>query len=554
MWTATGNFQCVGGYVHIEERSEPCGLLRMNTQNNTVPVTWTATGATRCTESAYERAETDNCGNTRWVFQAPLSWAPTGTYDCRSGINWRQEANQCGDIRWVNTGEACGTSVHTMLSLTPAAASVTEGQQACWNFTLNGPVVGAPLTVSFDLAGADHVRNNYSTPRSVVLPVGVSGGQLCITTTDDLVIDGTEQLCVTPVLTARLTNAPGMSCINVLDNDIAGEDPYDIDSITQSTADPITEGQQVCWQFTLSRVVENAPLSIGVVWGGADDARNNYPNSTLVIPVGQSVGTLCLNTIDDADVDGTEQLCMASISVNSRLGTIPVLPCVDVLDNDTLDPGDSSHAILSIVPVLNPITEGQQGCWLVTLDAPVANANLVINFDLSGADQTRHGYLLPSLTIPVGDSSGTVCVTTTDDVVVEGMEQLCITALTSARITAVPAASCINVNDNDVAASIHTITCVTPPEDAIEGALVCWEFELDAPVTVSPLTVTGTLSGTEQDIHGYTNPSVIVPVGQSSGVLCVQTTDDVLVEGDKTLCLTFATSARVTSITDAPCA
>lgn len=552
-WTATGNFQCVNGYVHIEERSEPCGLLRMNTQGNTVPVTWTATGATRCTATAFERAEVDNCGNTRWVFQAPLAWAPTGTYDCRSGINWRQEANQCGDIRWVNTGEACGTSVHTMTSLTPAASSVTEGQQACWNFTLNGPVVGAPLTVSFDLAGADQVRNNYSSPRSVTLPVGASGGQLCITTTDDLVIDGTEQLCVTPQLSARLTNAPGMSCINVLDNDVAGEAPYNITAITQTTPDPIVEGQQVCWQFTLSRAVENMPLSIGVVWGGADDARNNYPNSTLTIPVGQSTGTLCLYTTDDTAVDGTEQLCMASLSPNGRIGTIPALPCVDVLDNDTLPPGDSAHTILSVVPT-GDITEGAQGCWLVTLDAPVANSNLTINFNLSGTDFNRHNYVPPSLTIPVGQSSGTVCVTTTDDAVVDGTETLCITAILSGRVTAAPAAACINVNDNDVAASVHTISCVNPPADAVEGSLVCWEFELDAPVTVSPLTVTGTLSGTEQDIHGYTNPSVIVPVGQSSGVLCVQTIDDVLVEGDKTLCLTFATSARVTSITDAPCA
>lgn len=551
-WTATGNFQCVNGYVHIEERSEPCGLLRMNTQGNTVPVTWTATGATRCTATAFERAEIDNCGNTRWVFQAPLAWAPTGNYDCRSGINWRQEANQCGDIRWVNTGEACGTSVHTMTSLTPAAASVTEGQQACWNFTLNGPVVGAPLTVSFDLAGADQVRNNYSSPRSVTLPVGVSSGQLCITTTDDLVIDGTESLCVTPQLSARLTNAPGMSCINVLDNDVAGEDPYNIVSITQTTPDPIVEGQQVCWQFTLSRAVENTPLSIGVVWGGADDARNNYPNSTLTIPVGQSTGTLCLYTTDDVAVDGTEQLCIASLSPNGRIGTVPAMPCVDVLDNDTLPPGDSSHTILSVVPT-GDITEGAAGCWLVTLDAPVANSNLTINFNLSGTDQTRHGYAPPSLVIPVGNSSGTVCVTTTDDVVVDGTETLCITAILSGRVTAAPGVSCINVNDNDVAASVHTISCVTPPAQAVEGSLVCWYFELDAPVAVSPLTVTGVLSGTEQDVHGYPNPSVVIPVGQSSGQLCVATTDDTLVEGMKTLCLTFATSARITAITDAPC-
>ena len=431
-WQATGNIRCEAGYIIAEERSTACGFTRWTNTGN--PVTWSPTGATRCSGSLYEREERDNCNNTRWVLTGSVTWLPTGNYDCRSNVNYREERNQCGDLRWVNTGEACGASNHTMTYLTPAAANVVEGQVACWNITLNSAVVGSPLTIEFDLSGADQVRNSYTTPRSVTVPVGASSAQLCIATTDDTVVDGTEQLCVSPRLTARLTNAPAMSCINVLDNDSSGSE-HEV-----SWGDPpadVIEGEQACWDIVLDGPVTGSALNLTFGWSGADHVRNSYPNVVVSVPVGNSTATLCIDTVDDTDIDGTEQLC----------------------------------------PVL----------------------------------------------------------------------------LSNSRVTAGPGVQCINVLDNDIAASTHEVTCVTPPASGVEGTLFCWEFELDAPVAGTPLTVTATLSGSEQSVHNYAAPSVVVPVGESTGTLCVQTIDDNTVEPTRQLCLNINTSSRITAVTDAPC-
>lgn len=434
-WTATGNSRCAGGFIEVEERSQPCGFLRWNATNN--PVVWQPTGNTRCTGSNFEREEIDTCGSTRWIVVGGIVWEPTGNYDCRSNINWREERNQCGTLRWINTGEACGTSGHTMTYLTPQSASVVEGQTACWNITLNTPVIGTPLTIEFDLSGADHVRNNYATPRSITIPVGQSTGQLCIATTDDTVVDGTEQLCVTPRLTARLTNSPGTSCINVLDNDVPeGASEHEV-SWGGEGPDDVTEGEEACWTIQLDGPVTVAPLNLVFDWQGTDAVRNGYPNSTVTIAVGDDTGTLCLTTTDDTDIDGTETLC----------------------------------------PVLLP----------------------------------------------------------------------------NVRVTSGPGASCINVLDNDVAASVHEVTCVDPPAAAVEGTLMCWDFTLDAPVSGAPLTVTATLSGSEQGVHNYAAPSVVVPIGQDSGTLCVQTIDDNNVEPTRQLCLVINTSSRITAVNDVPC-
>jgi hypothetical protein len=287
-WQPTGNFRCEGEVLVIEERSTVCGLVRWNAETGQ-SVTWTATGNTRCTNLGFEREERNNCGTTRWVYNAPLNWQPTGNYDCRSNVNFREEVNQCGVTRWINTGVACGTSGHTMTYLTPQAANVVEGQTACWNFGLNSPVIGSPLTIDFALSGADQTRNAYVTPRSVTLAVGATTGQLCIATTDDIVVDGTEQLCVTPQLSARLTNAPAVSCINVLDNDSAGSSH----TVTWGVAPAaVEEGEEICWDIVLDGPVSGSPLNLVFGWSGTDDVRNNYPNVTVSIPVGDSSATL----------------------------------------------------------------------------------------------------------------------------------------------------------------------------------------------------------------------------------------------------------------------
>ena len=56
---------------------------------------------------------------------------------------------------------------------------------------------------------------------------------------------------------------------------------------------------------------------------------------------------------------------------------------------------------------------------------------------------------------------------TTDDSVFDGTETLCLTVNTGARINAVPAASCINVQNND--ADAYTINVAAVNASVVEG-------------------------------------------------------------------------------------
>ena len=70
---------------------------------------------------------------------------------------------------------------------------------------------------------------------------------------------------------------------------------------------------------------------------------------------------------------------------------------------------------------------------------------------------------------------------------------------------------------------------------------------LERAVAGEPLVVETSLSGDEQGVHNYPAPSITIPVGQSTAVLCVQTNDDGIVEDVRELCLDIIDSDRLTA-------
>lgn len=97
--------------------------------------------------------------------------------------------------------------------------------------------------------------------------------------------------------------------------------------------------------------------------------------------------------------------------------------------------------------------------------------------------------------------------------------------------------------------SEHTVT-LTPILDAqgnqvVEGENACWLVTVTPAVSGANLPIDFTLSGTEQAIHNYAAPDLIIAIGQNSGVVCVPTTDDTNPEGTQQLCLNVVVSDRI---------
>lgn len=220
---------------------------------------------------------------------------------------------------------------------------------------------------------------------------------------------------------------------------------------------------------------------------------------------------------------------------------------------DTQPPNGSVHT-LTMSPVLANITEGESACWAVVLNAPVADAPLTVQFTLGGDEQAVHSYPAPATTFPIGATRATVCVATQDDAVDGPNRSLILQPAFGPRLTGwTPPGNQIDtivVLDNDGGGDSGYVIVSMAPTAAtiIEGQAACWDIVLDRQVQDSPLTVSLAFSGDEQTRHSYPAPSLTIPVGAFGGPVCVVTTDDGLIDADRTLTLTAFVDARIAAV------
>jgi hypothetical protein len=213
--------------------------------------------------------------------------------------------------------------------------------------------------------------------------------------------------------------------------------------------------------------------------------------------------------------------------------------------------GDSTHIVASVTRAPLSAPEGSTFCWTVTLNTPVVGSPLTLGGALSGSEQDEHSYPFPSVTIPVGQISGQMCVGTTTDFLVTSDLNLCLQVQPNARLSGIPAALCVTVTEGPGAPqfSTHTILTITPDVNPIiEGDNACWNVTLNSPVTGANLPISFSLSGSEQTIHSYPAPSLIIPIGATTGQVCVATTDDLVDEPDRMLGLTALISGRILGV------
>lgn len=141
------------------------------------------------------------------------------------------------------------------------------------------------------------------------------------------------------------------------------------------------------------------------------------------------------------------------------------------ITNTCCVPPDSEH-IIAEVNAPGSIEEGEEVCWTIVLDGPVEGSDLTLQGELTGDEQDEHNYPAPSVTIPVGSSTGQMCVQTTDDTTIEPDRELCLAVAANPRIVSSPAPRCVTVQDNDACVpywqDTGTIRCTSTNVEAFQ--------------------------------------------------------------------------------------
>ncbi|QXH54097.1 type I secretion C-terminal target domain-containing protein [Pseudomonas fakonensis] len=361
----------------------------------------------------------------------------------------------------------------TTVTLT-ATPSVAEGGTIVYTATVNAPVTGSPVVVT--LAGG----------QTITIPVGQSSGTATGAVTND-VYQGHA-----PV-TNNITGVSGGSYENL----VANQDPVnttvtdvqDTTTVTLTATPSVAEGGTIVYTATVNAPVTGSPVVVSLANG-----------QTISIPVGQSSGTATgavTNDVYQGHAPVTNSITGVSGGNYEHLAANQ-----DPVSTTVTDVQDTTTVTLTATP---SVAEGGTIVYTATVNAPVTGAPVVVSL--------TNGQ---TITIPVGQSSGTATGAVTDDAY-QGHAPVSnsISGVTGGNYESLVAdQNPVSTTVTDVQTTT-TVTLTATPSVA-EGGTIVYTATVNVPVTGSPVVVTLA--------NGQT---ITIPVGQSSGTATGAVTNDV---------------------------
>ncbi|WP_438825961.1 beta strand repeat-containing protein [Pseudomonas fluorescens] len=361
----------------------------------------------------------------------------------------------------------------TTVTLT-ATPSVTEGGTIIYTATVGAPVTGSPVVVSL------------ANGQTITIPVGQSSGTATGAVTNDVYQGHTA-------VTNSITSVSGGNYENLVANQApvstAVTDVQDTTTVTLTATPSMTEGGTIIYTATVGAPVTGSPVVVSLANG-----------QTITIPVGQSSGTATgavTNDVYQGHAAVTNSI--TSVSGGNYENLVANQAPVSTSVTDVQDPTTVS---LTATP---SVAEGGQIVYTATVGAPVTGSPVVVSL--------ANGQ---TITIPVGQSSGTATGAVTNDVY-QGH------AAVTNSITSVSGGNYENLvaNQTPVSTAITdvqdtTTVSLTATPSVAEGGTIVYTATVNAPVTGSPVVVSLA--------NGQT---VTIPVGQSSGTATAAVTNDV---------------------------
>ncbi|ULT70630.1 retention module-containing protein [Pseudomonas sp. BC42] len=263
------------------------------------------------------------------------------------------------------------------VSLT-ATPSVAEGGIVVYTASVSAPVTGSPVVVTL------------SNGQTITIPVGESSGTVNFTAPNDALAGGSS-------LSTTITKADGGNYEKLEINDKPAEtsvtDTPDTTTLSVTATDTVAEGGSIVYTATLTNAAGtpvNVTLSNGAV---------------ITIEAGKTTGSVTVAApADDVYKDAGKIEVTITKADGGNFENLETNPAPAVTDvTDTID---TSTVSLTATP---SVTEGGIVVYTASVSAPVTGSPVVVTL--------ANGQ---TITIPVGESSGTVNVTAPNDALAGG--------------------------------------------------------------------------------------------------------------------------------------
>ena len=440
-----------------------------------------------------------------------------------------------------------------------ADARATEGDDV--EFTVRLSLAAGSDTVLGWTTDADTATSgdDYTavTAGTLTIAAGDTTGTLTVSTEEDLLAEDDETFRVTITGT---TLPSGVS----LDTATATGTIEDDDTLTAAVtagASTVPEGSAASFEVALTGATSTAAVVVAYTVTGTATPGTDYtaPSGSLTITAGASSTTLSIQTTSDLVLDRGETLIvtLTGARTGERTAEYSTTPATTTIT-------DTGTATVSVTPA--SAVEGEAVEFTVELSL-AAGSDTVLGWTTaagtatSGDDYTA--VTAGTLTIAAGDTTGTLTVSTEEDLLAEDDEtfRVTITGTTlPSGVTLGTATVTGTIEDDDTLTAAVTAGASTVPE----GSAASFEVALTGATSTADVMVTYTVTGTATPGTDYTAPSgsLTIAASASSTTLSIQTTSDSVLDRGETLIVTltgartgertaeYSTTPATTTITD----
>lgn len=398
------------------------------------------------------------------------------------------------------------------LALSSPVSTISESNgTAVGTVTRSNANITQPLVVN--LVSSD--TTEATVPSTVTIPANQTSATFTITAVNDVIVDGTQNITIT-ASASGLTN--GTLQMQVTDNDGGATLVLSSVASTISEANGTTIGT-----VTRTNAAITAPLVVNLT---SNDTTEATVPSTVTIPANQTSITFTITGVDDANIDGTQNVTITATAAGLVSGTLPL----QVTDNDL-------GGTLALSAMAASISEfGGSTVGTVTRTSANITQSLVVNLFSS---DTSEASLPLTVTIPANQTSVTFTITGVDDAIVDGTQSVTITAsaagLTSATLP-------LQVTDNDFPPAL-ALSAVASSISELNGTTVGTVTRTNANIS-QPLVVTLTSNDTTEATVPAT---VTIPANQTFVNFTITAVDDLVVDGTQSVLFTATATGLATA-------
>ncbi|WP_052108265.1 putative Ig domain-containing protein [Aerolutibacter daejeonensis] len=430
------------------------------------------------------------------------------------------------------------------VSIAVAPASVSEDGATNLVYTVTRSLnLSSPTVVNITTSGTATAGTDYTgNVSTVTIPAGATTASITIDPTVDGTVEADETVILTVAAgTGYTVGTPSSATGTLLNDDVPSA------TLTVSPAAVAEDGAaNLIYTVTLNQPSSSA-VSINYTVGGTATNGTDYATITspLVIPAGNTTGTITVNPTADATIEADETVVLTLAAGAGYTVGVPNSATGTVLNDDLPN------------LTINDVTasEGNAGTtnftFTVSLSAPAGPGG--VTFDIATANGTATagvdyvGQSLTGQTIPAGSSTYTFTVQVNGDTQNESTETFFVNVTNVVNAVVVDGQGLGTVVNDDPLPSL-SINDVTVVEGNAGVVNANFTVSLSAPSGQTVSVNYATADGTATAPGDYTSLSgaLIFAPGQTALAISVFVNGDVVPEANETFLVNLSGATNAT--------